>query len=200
MRPHALVLATLALAAAPPRASAQAYDPSASSGVMLVPVVPTVPTYSGVALSDQERERLLARTASELESDPIPTDITLLSLELGLVEEQRNGIDIGGITALQWIGAVVMIGGGVVTVLGVLVGGLVAIFGGDAVLMVYGAAIGLPLVALGGLFLGLAELDGNLHRRRELDSRIRRLRDAQRSGLVPYASSTGAGLGWRVAF
>lgn len=199
MRALLLGLTTLCLAT-PGSAFAQAYDPSASSGVMLVPIVPTVPTYGGVALSDDERERLLARTGAELESDPIPADITLLSLELALVEEQRNAIDIGGITALQWIGAVVMIGGGVVTVLGVLVGGLIALFGGDAALMAYGAAIGLPLMALGGLFLGLAELDGNLHRRRELDARIRRLRDAQRSGFAPYASSTGVGVAWRSAF
>jgi hypothetical protein len=130
--------------------------------------------------SDAERARLLARSGDELQSEPIPQE-PYLSLELELVTDQRQHIDIGGITALQWISAIVMIAGGVTAAIGGLIALVIVASSGDAagVLGALGGG-GLGGVALGGTVLALCELDGNLHRRRELDGRIRVLRSAQR--------------------
>jgi hypothetical protein len=141
-------------------------------------------------LSPEERARLEARTAEELESEPISLDPRIAALELELVIEQRNAIGVGAINALQWFGALIMIAGGVTALVGALIGAFVSIENDASGVFGGFCGGGLGGVALGAMLLGFAEIDGNLHRRRELDGRIRRLR---RSGMVPRASVLGGG-------
>ena len=192
-----LALGSIALPAA---VAAQVDDLPTPPAAYLTGTVPTVPVASPLSLTGDERERLLARTGDELASEPIPADITARSLELAVVQEQREAIDLRGINALQWVGGCVMIVGGGGTVFSFLIGGLIALLGGPSAVLVYGTLIGLSAVALGGIVLGLAELDGNLHRRRELDSRARRLRGAPIGSVGPYYSGTGVGLVWSASF
>jgi hypothetical protein len=158
------------------------------------------PAQMAPGYTPEERARLEARTGEELRAWPLPPDLMQLEMELQLVTDQRNSIDIGGITALQWIGASFMIIGGAAAAIILLGGVLVAAFssggldggfwgavGGSAGA---GVVIGLPMVLL-------AELDGNLHRRRELDYRIDVLRRLQRQQrrLQPalYVGENGGG-------
>ncbi len=131
-----------------------------------------------------DREGLLARSDVELSQAPIPLDAATVAFELEVLDAQRNAVDIGGITALQWTSAVVIILG-VVTM---AVMGLGAAFvsatsnpeaGGTFAAV--GGSVLLGTVVLGTLGLGLAELDGNLHHRRAIDGRIRALRRARRA-------------------
>jgi hypothetical protein len=65
------------------------------------------------------------------------------------------------------------------------------------------SAIGLPIVAAGGLMVGLAELDPGLQRRRELAGRYGQLRRAQRFGYVQpsvFALRDGGGIALLGAF
>lgn len=131
-----------------------------------------------------DREVLLARTDAELSSAPVVIDPAAVAFELEVLDAQRDTVDIGGTTALQWTSAVLMIVGGVtMAVLGL---GAAFIAGGgnsrDAGVLagIGGVTLACTLV-LGGLGLGLAELDGNLHHRRAIDGRIRTLRRARRA-------------------
>ncbi len=162
--------------------------------------------YEAQGYPPAERERLLARTGEELSSWPIPNNPMAIELEIDLLEEQIDTIDIGGITALQWIGAIFMIGGAVPIVIGALGALVIELFGGGDALEWFGiwAGIGLGIAAPGALMLGLAELDGNLQRRRELARRRSALRRAvqQYVSLDPafFAVPGGGGLALRGTF
>ena len=152
-------------------------------GAFVISTIPTlahaqVRTY-GASLSDDESRRLRARTADESASDPVPTDPLAIALELALVRDQRNAIDIAGITALQWTGAVIMISGAIAAVLGETYGTLLYAGGYGEAFLAETLGGGWAGLVLGSLILGLCELDGNLHRRRAVDGRIRRLRRAE---------------------
>lgn len=189
------VASLLLLTSIPSAAAAQYVQP----GVVYAPAQPVV-------FPPEEQARLLARSNEQLRAEPLPADAMTAAAELELIIAQRNDIDIAGITALQWIGAIFMIAGGAFAVLGGAFGGLIALLGSPD----DGAALaGIALGAGGGaaLVLGLpmvllAELDGNLHRRRAIDSRIDAIRLAQRRGVwgAPYATADGVGLGLVGAF
>jgi hypothetical protein len=157
--------------------------------VAILAAVLAAPSRSHAQNAD-EQARLRARTSEQLVIDPIPTDPTRIQFELDVLEHQINDIDIAGITAVQWIGAALMVGGGVTFVIGALLAGVAALGDNDdGALEALGfySAIGLPFVAVGGLMVGLAELDGGLQRRRELASRYQQLRLAQRGLYVQPA-------------
>jgi hypothetical protein len=139
---------------------------------------------SAQAASAPDREALLARTDAELSSEPVVVDPAAIAFELEVLDAQRDTVDIGGTTALQWTSAVLMILGAVTMAVLGLGAAFVAAGGNsdDAGRLVAAGGITLACtLALGGIGLGLAELDGNLHHRRAIDGRIRTLRRARRA-------------------
>ncbi len=137
-----------------------------------------------VAVEPQaDRDGMLARTDVELSQAPVPIDPASIAFELEVLDAQRNAVDIGGITALQWTSAVVIILGVVtMAVMGLGAAFVSAAGNPDAggTWAAVGGSVLLGTVVLGTLGLGLAELDGNLHHRRAIDGRIRTLRRARR--------------------
>lgn len=135
------------------------------------------------APSTADRAQLLARSDATLAEAPLVVDPASIAFELEVLQAQRDAVDIGGTTALQWTSAVLMILGAVsmaVLGLGAAFVGLAGNSHDAGVLAGVGGITLLCTLVLGGLGLGLAELDGNLHHRRTIDGRIRRLRRAQR--------------------
>lgn len=161
-------------------ATAQVVEPAPPPPEGRVLVTPTTGGLNAPSLAAAERDRLVARTGAERERETIPDEETLRSLELALVQAQRDAIDITAITALQWLGGLFIAAGVAGGVGASIVGNLVSVDGFDDgrtewTSIAIGTGVGLSVVGLGVVMLGLAELDGNLHRCRELDARIERL-------------------------
>jgi hypothetical protein len=150
-------------------AHAQAWDTptSATSGVTAAAPIDT---------SDRAIEQLQARTSREL-AGPLPAGRAQVAFELSVVGEQRDAIDLTGVNVMQGFGVGLWIATGVACLASALAAIVVGIGSGSPgeVFGIGCGGVGGGTLVIGVTLMAVAESDGDLHRRRVLDWRIRRL-------------------------